>query len=48
MYKLNVRYYDFLFFYSVLAYLGEIENDITDYYLLIDLVFIFYVSEGKQ
>lgn len=30
--------------YSVLAYLGEITSDIINhYYLLIDLVFIFYV-----
>lgn len=43
MYKLKIWYYDL---YSVLIYIerGRIENDvINDYYLLIDLVFIFYV-----
>lgn len=39
----------FFFFIALLAYLGEIENEYNcDYYLLIDLVFIFYLSEGNN
>lgn len=35
--------------YSMLAYLGEIVKDmINHYYLLIDLVFIFYVTRFER